>query len=54
VTVEVADGVSLDFHDAEDVPSQHYALLVDDTEFDPIFERVRQDGIVYCAEPMHE
>jgi catechol 2,3-dioxygenase-like lactoylglutathione lyase family enzyme len=54
VTVEVANGVSLDFDNAEDVRSQHYAFLVEDAEFDPIFERVREEGIVYYADPMHQ
>ena len=44
VTVEMGNGVSLDFDNAEDVRSQHYAFLVDDTEFDPIFERVQAEG----------
>ena len=35
VTVEVANGVSLDFDDATDIRSQHYAFLVDDEDFDP-------------------
>jgi hypothetical protein len=54
VTVEVGNGVSLDFDDAADVRSQHYAFLVGDEEFDPIFARVRAEGIQFYADPMHE
>jgi catechol 2,3-dioxygenase-like lactoylglutathione lyase family enzyme len=53
VTVEVANGVSLDYDNAPSVKSQHYAFLVDDDEFDGIFERVKAEGIVYFADPGH-
>ncbi len=53
VTVEVGNGVSLDYDDATDVRSQHFAFLVDDEEFDPIFERVKGEGITYFADPGH-
>jgi catechol 2,3-dioxygenase-like lactoylglutathione lyase family enzyme len=54
VTVEVANGVSLDFDDAEDVRSQHYAFLVDDESFEPIFERLRAEHIAFYADPGHQ
>jgi catechol 2,3-dioxygenase-like lactoylglutathione lyase family enzyme len=54
VTVEVANDVSLDYDDAAEVRSQHYAFLVDDEEFDPIFERVRGEGVQYYADPQHK
>ncbi|HVB04854.1 MAG TPA: VOC family protein [Acidimicrobiales bacterium] len=53
VTVEVANGVSLDYDDAEEIRSQHYAFLVDDDDFEPIFERVKAEGIAYFADPGH-
>jgi catechol 2,3-dioxygenase-like lactoylglutathione lyase family enzyme len=53
VTVEVANGVSLDYDDATDVRSHHYAFLVGDEDFDPIFERVKSEGITYFADPGH-
>ena len=53
VTVEVANGVSLDFDDADVVRAQHYAFIVADEEFNPIFERVRSAGISYFADPQH-
>ena len=53
VTVEVGNGVSLDYDDATDIPSQHFAFLVDDDEFDPIFERIKSEGVTYFADPGH-
>lgn len=52
-TVETANGVSLDFAEAEEVRAQHYAFLVDDGDFDEIFERVRDEGVAYFADPGH-
>ena len=53
VTVETANGVSLDFDDAEVVRPQHYAFLVGDDEFDAIFSRVKEADIPYWADPGH-
>ncbi|HEY5336127.1 MAG TPA: VOC family protein [Mycobacteriales bacterium] len=53
VTVELANGVSLDFADADDVRAQHYAFLVPDDEFDNIFERIRKVGIEFYADSHH-
>lgn len=54
VSVEMANGVSLDFDDAEEIRSQHYAFVVDDEDFDPIFERVRAEKVAYYAFPGHQ
>lgn len=53
VTVETGNGVALDYDDAGDVRSQHYAFLVDDADFDPIFDRVRAGAVEYFADPGH-
>jgi catechol 2,3-dioxygenase-like lactoylglutathione lyase family enzyme len=53
VTVEVGNGVSLDYAEADQVHSQHYAFLVEDEEFGPIFERVKAAGVPYYADPGH-
>lgn len=53
VTVTTGNDVSLDFDDAREVRPQHYAFLVDDEDFDPIFERVQTEGIEYFADPGH-
>ncbi len=50
--VEVANRVSLDFHDTDDeIVSQHYAFLVTEEEFDRIFDRVQQLGLDHWADP---
>ena len=50
--VEVANGVSLDFIDAEgEIVSGHYAFLISETEFDQIFGRIRERGLSYWADP---
>jgi catechol 2,3-dioxygenase-like lactoylglutathione lyase family enzyme len=50
--LELANGVSLDFADDHGpVVPRHYAFLVDDAEFDAIFERIRARGLDYWADP---
>jgi catechol 2,3-dioxygenase-like lactoylglutathione lyase family enzyme len=51
--VELANGVSLDYAGSEQVDPRHYAFLVDDDDFDPIFERVRREAVGYYADPGH-
>jgi catechol 2,3-dioxygenase-like lactoylglutathione lyase family enzyme len=51
LVVPVGNDVSLDFMDAHDFEEHHYAFLVDETEFDPIFERIRTSGATYYADP---
>jgi catechol 2,3-dioxygenase-like lactoylglutathione lyase family enzyme len=53
MVVEVANGVSLDFHDTDQkVASQHYAFLITEEEFDAIFGRISARGLEYWADPM--
>jgi catechol 2,3-dioxygenase-like lactoylglutathione lyase family enzyme len=50
--VDVANGVSLDFIDSNDVShAEHYAFLISEPEFDEIFGRIRQRGMSYWADP---
>lgn len=52
MVVETANGVSLDFAEAEDeIHSQHYAFLVSEPEFDEIFGRIRERELPYWADP---
>jgi catechol 2,3-dioxygenase-like lactoylglutathione lyase family enzyme len=52
VGVEVANGVTLDFATADGpVTPQHYAFAVSDAEFDAAFERIRERGLDYWADP---
>jgi catechol 2,3-dioxygenase-like lactoylglutathione lyase family enzyme len=50
--VTVGDKLTLDFVAAEgDIVPQHYAFLVDEAEFDEIFERIAKRGLPYWADP---
>ena len=50
--LEVANGVSLDFMDADgDITPQHYAFLVGEDEFDEIFGRITGRGMAHWADP---
>ena len=52
LVVEVANGVSLDYHDVDgDIAPQHYAFLVAEDEFDAIFGRITERGLDYWADP---
>jgi catechol 2,3-dioxygenase-like lactoylglutathione lyase family enzyme len=52
LVVEVDNEVSLDFLEVTDpVRPQHYAFLVDESEFDVIFGRIRERGLAYWADP---
>lgn len=54
--VALDNETSLDFLDAGDYAfqPQHYAFLIDESDFDPIFERVRARGMTYWADPHKE
>ena len=50
--VATANDVNLDFMDKDgDIATQHYAFLVGEAEFDEIFERIREQGLTYWADP---
>ncbi len=51
--VQFGNGVGLDFADAEGpIPSQHFAFLVSEADFDAIFKRiVEQDGFTPNSRP---
>jgi catechol 2,3-dioxygenase-like lactoylglutathione lyase family enzyme len=52
LVVEADNDVSLDFMTTPgDFTRQHYAFLIDEDDFDPIFERVRERGLDYWADP---
>jgi extradiol dioxygenase family protein len=54
VVVKVDNGVSLDFMETDDekylVPN-HYAFLVEESEFDAIWGRIKAQGIDFFADP---
>ncbi|MEV6995388.1 VOC family protein [Streptomyces sp. NPDC093228] len=52
--VQMPNGVTLDFMDSDDsITPQHYAFLVSEDDFDAIFGRVRDAGLMYWADPHH-
>ncbi len=53
VPVATSNGVTLDFANApaESITTQHYAFLISEEEFDGAFDRIRQAGITYYADP---
>ena len=51
--VRVNEALTLDFADADQFESHHYAFHVDDAEFDGILQRVRAAGIPYGSDPWH-
>ncbi|HEY4366804.1 MAG TPA: VOC family protein [Steroidobacteraceae bacterium] len=53
-TVALDNDVTLDFQGSDrEMPIEHYAFLVGEVEFDAIFERIRERGLSYWADPMH-
>lgn len=52
LVVQVANDVSLDFHDIDgEISSQHYAFLLSEDEFDEVFARIITKGLPYWADP---
>ena len=53
MVLDLANGVSLDFHDTDDdeVRSRHFAFLITEAEFDEIFGRIRERRLEYWADP---
>jgi catechol 2,3-dioxygenase-like lactoylglutathione lyase family enzyme len=54
VMVETSNGVSLDYASVgpgDEVPTQHYAFLVSEQEFDEIFGRILERELDHWADP---
>ena len=51
--VELSNGVSLDFMDADEIHPQHYAFLLAEDEFDQVFGRIKEQNLTHWADPMH-
>ncbi len=52
MVVELDNGVSLDFLEKEGkIAGQHYAFLIGDDDFGPVFERIQKAGASYWADP---
>lgn len=51
--VELDNEVSLDFADADGkIHPQHYAFLISEEDFDAVFDRIKDRGLKYWADPM--
>ncbi|GAA5016718.1 VOC family protein [Actinopolymorpha pittospori] len=53
VQLQVDNGVTLDFMDAEGFEAHHCAFLVNDAAFDAALQRIRATGVTYWADPFH-
>lgn len=54
VPVAIPNSVTLDYMDTEGtITPQHYAFLVSEDDFDTIFTRIRDTGLMYWADPFH-
>ncbi len=49
--VKVNDTFTLDFAEADEPHSNHYAFLASDEEFDAVLKRVRDEGIPFGSGP---
>jgi catechol 2,3-dioxygenase-like lactoylglutathione lyase family enzyme len=53
MVVKLANDVSLDFMETDGlITPQHYAFLIDPSEFDAAFSRLREEGLSHWADPM--
>jgi catechol 2,3-dioxygenase-like lactoylglutathione lyase family enzyme len=53
LVVQLANNVSLDFTEKSGpISVQHYAFLVEESEFDATFSRIRDEGLTYWADPL--
>lgn len=49
------DDTSLDFVETDsDIAQRHFAFLVSEAEFDVIFQRIKQRGFAYWADPFRK
>jgi catechol 2,3-dioxygenase-like lactoylglutathione lyase family enzyme len=53
VRIELGGGVCIDYHDAEEISYQHWAILVEDDEFDALLGRMDKLGFEYYAQGHH-
>lgn len=51
IPLTLSNRVTMDYDQAEDFDSSHYAFLVSEEEFDAALARIRQGDISYYADP---
>lgn len=49
--VTLANRVTLDYDQSDQIDERHYAFLVSSTEFEAAFGRIKEAGITYYADP---
>ena len=49
--VKINDTLTLDFDDAEEIRSNHYAFLASDEEFEAVLQRVKDERIPFGSGP---
>ena len=49
--VKINDTLTLDFDDAAEIRSNHYAFLASDEEFEAVLQRVKDEGIPFGSGP---
>jgi len=49
--LQINDALTFDYENVDRVDSQHYAFLVDDGDFDEIFDRIKAAGVTYGSGP---
>lgn len=54
VLLPLDHGLTLDYVDANEFDEHHYAFLVDETEFDAVFDRIVASGVSYYADPFRQ
>ncbi len=54
LAVESGNGVGFDFAQADEIHPQHYAFLVTEQEFDQIYGRILERGLIHWADPMQQ
>ena len=53
--VTTDNGANIDFMNADgEITPQHYAFLVSESEFDGVFDRVREQSLPYWADPAQD
>jgi catechol 2,3-dioxygenase-like lactoylglutathione lyase family enzyme len=54
LAVQLDNDVTLDFIEWDgDIPTEHYAFLVSEAEFEQIFGRIKSRNLSYWADPFH-
>lgn len=53
LVVQLANNISLDILQSNDIAPQHYAFLVTEDEFDAVMRHISEHGLTHWADPFH-